>query len=227
MNIKNGTKTIQQAEENIESAFLQLNQFKDNAAVAEVLRYLAPRGYRPVVELQEDGRSMRRHDDAGEWTPEVGEIRIYFEPANDAELAAAAQAEAEPEGLFDEPTMMRELMEALEQAENTPGHTFVAIKWFRDTFLPTRGYVWAVRQERRHALLSKAIEEGTILTSRIANPRAPLHPTTTIRLNRQTGINAVQPNGSRFHPLAIEGDPLSADFEAEVAVEVDGNRGEA
>jgi hypothetical protein len=188
--------------------------------VAHVLDFLAPRGYRPVVELQEDGRSMRRNESANEWTPELGEIRIYFEPANEAELAAASEAEVEAEVQFDEETMNRELMEALEQAENTPGHTFVAIKWFRDTFLPTRGYGWAQRQERRHALLSKAIEEGTILTSRIANPRAPLHPTTTIRLNRQTG-NGDGATASRFKPLAIAGDPILAEMDGNVDGELD------
>jgi hypothetical protein len=185
---RNGLRTIQQAEEHIESAFLQLNRLKDTPALMQVLEFLAPRGYRPVVELQEDGRSMRRHESASEWSPEVGEIRIYFEPASEAELAAASEGDLADEGEYDEPTMTRELLEAMEQAEKTPGHTFVAIKWFRDTFLPTRGYAWAQRQERRHALLSKAIEEGTILTSRIANPRAPLHPTTTIRLRRETDI---------------------------------------
>jgi hypothetical protein len=215
---RSGSRNIQQAEENIETAFLQLNKYRENPALAQVLEFLAPRGYRPVVELQEDGRSMRRHDDATEWTPELGEIRIYFEPANEAEIAAASEYDSEPEGQFDEETMTRELMEALEQAENTPGHTFVAIKWFRDTFLPMRGYAWAQRQERRHMLLSRAIEEGTILTSRIANPRAPLHPTTTIRLNRQlrNGVGEeVNGNVSRFKPVTISGEPLSANLDGD------------
>jgi hypothetical protein len=201
MMTRNGLRTIQQAEEHIESAFLQLNKLRDNPALTHVLDFLAPRGFRPVVELQEDGRSMRRHEAATEWTPEVGEIRIYFEPANAAELAAAIEAELEPEGHYDDETMNRELMEALEQAEKTPGHTFVAIKWFRDTFLPARGYAWAQRQERRHLVLSKAIEEGTILTSRIANPRAPLHPTTTIRMRRESDVDAVieSENGAHGH----------------------------
>jgi hypothetical protein len=214
---RNDSKNIKQAEESIETAFLQLNKFKDNPALAQVLEFLAPRGYRPVVELQEDGRSIRRHEPADSWTPEVGEIRIYFEPANEAELAAASEYEPEPEGQFDDETLTRELHEALEQAENTPGHTFVAIKWFRDTFLPSRGYPWAQRQERRHMLLSRAIEEGTILTSRIANPRAPLHPTTTIRLNRQVRGEDGNPIAgvSRFKPVAIGGGSLIAEMDEE------------
>jgi len=206
---KSGSKTIQQAEESIESAILQLNKLQDMPGIAPVLNFLAPRGYRPVVELQEDGRSMRRHDAATEWTPEFGEIRIYFEPATDAELSAASDIEPGDLGEYDEAAMTRELLEALEQAEKTPGHTFVAIKWFRDTFLPSRGYAWTQRQERRHLVLSKAIEDGIVLTSRIPNPRAPLHPTTTIRLRRENDESAAAEDAVGLQTVGIANDLLS------------------
>jgi hypothetical protein len=46
--------------------------------LSEAFKVLAPPGYRPVVELQENGRKKRRTASAENWTPDTGEILISF-----------------------------------------------------------------------------------------------------------------------------------------------------
>src|SRR6185437_4318268 len=40
-------------------------------------------------------------------------------------------------------------LQALRRAETAPGHSFVALKWFRDSYLPRQGFAWAESQESR------------------------------------------------------------------------------
>ena len=66
-------------------------------------------------------------------------------------------------------------------------------------------------------VLAEAIQRGVVLTSKIANPKTPAYPTTTIRLNRAEA--GIAEETQRFHPVAMHGEPLA------VAIEED--RGEA
>src|SRR5262249_57914771 len=77
---------------------------------------------------------------------------------------------------------VKELCAALAEAERG-GHAFIALKWFRDSFLPRKSYRWNQHPESRQAVLAEAIQRGVVLTSKIANPKTPAYPTTTIRLN--------------------------------------------
>lgn len=246
MNILNKGKTIQDCEEVFERKLWELG--------------IASDGYRPVVELLENGRKKRRTASAESWSPETGEIRIYFEPVDqmpkeslsDSDEVNPAKTELlcnfckkhaeikfekdmgthimrflscghiikneKNEAKFhkavslvpaaSEPDQERaELMKSLEAAENTPGRMFVALKWFRDDYLPSAGLRWAQDTETRQSVLAKAIQDGWILTGKVPNPKSPFYPTTTIRLNRQK-----QPAGasqSRFRPVPISGEPLS------------------
>jgi len=52
-----------------------------------------------------------------------------------------------------------------------------------------------------------------VLTSKIANPKTPAYPTTTIRLNRAEA--GIPEEAQRFHPVAIQGDGLAALIEEE------------
>jgi hypothetical protein len=87
------------------------------------------------------------------------------------------------------------LLSALQEAESAPGRSFVALKWFRDEYLHSTGLSWAQDEQQRQYLLTRAIEEGRILKDRVLNPKAPLYPTTTIRLNRQKAAAAGVGNG--------------------------------
>jgi len=107
-----------------------------------------------------------------------------------------------------------DLVRALDRAESTPGYDFVALKWFRDVFLPAEGFEWAKADSSRQDVLRNAIEKRLVLTSKVPNPKSPQFPVTAIRLNRlladnQAILRARQGSDSGFHPVEIRGENLS------------------
>lgn len=199
---------IFEAEESVQDALESLRNLPVNAKLTAVLDLLAPQGYHPVVELQENGRKKRRNASLDNWTPKTGEILISFEPdvhgleqkqrgTSSATEASKTKASVTPE---------EELCMALEEVERQHW-SFVALKRFRDEVLPSKGYTWAADQEKRQAVLASAVEKGLVLTSKIPNPRSPF-PTTTIRLNRSRMQDAS--GERRFAPVQIKGEALSS-----------------
>lgn len=223
--------SIPDAEEIIEEALNELSYSQDPGLV-RALRFLAPPGYQAIVELcSENGRSKRRNATAETWSPEEDEVRIYFERIGGEESAprtvrtaarpAAAEHDAdedevaEPMVPADLDARVRELCNALAEAERG-GHAFIALKWFRDSFLPRKAYRWNQNPESRQAVLAEAIQRGVVLTSKIANPKTPAYPTTTIRLNRAEA--GIPEEAQRFHPVSVHGDTLTAVLEEERGV---------
>jgi hypothetical protein len=102
---------------------------------------------------------------------------------------------------------IRELCATLAEAERG-GHAFIALKWFRDSFLPRKSYHWNQNPESRQMILAEAILRGVVLTSKIPNPKTPAYPTTTIRLNRAEA--GVPEEAQRFRPVAVQGESLTA-----------------
>jgi hypothetical protein len=107
---------------------------------------------------------------------------------------------------------VKELCAALAEAERG-GHAFIALKWFRDSFLPRKAFRWNQHPESRQAVLAEAIQRGVVLTSKIANPKTPAYPTTTIRLNRAEA--GIPEEAQRFHPVAVHGDSIAEAIEEE------------
>ena len=220
--------TIPDAEEIIEEALGEL-AFSQDPGLARALRFLAPPGYQAIVELcSESGRSKRRNASAETWSPEEDEVRIYFERTDDAvarELRApravvdhAFDAEEDPQPPMipaDLDARVKELCAALAEAERG-GHAFIALKWFRDSFLPRKTYRWNQHPESRQAVLAEAIQRGVVLTSKIANPKTPAYPTTTIRLNRAEAN--IPDEAQRFHPVAVSGGTVVEVLEEERGV---------
>jgi hypothetical protein len=220
--------TIPDAEEIVEEALNEL-AFSSDPGLARALHFLAPSGYQAIVELcSENGRSKRRNASAETWSPEEDEVRIYFERAGDGEAtpraARASRAVHEPaydneeddgqEAIIpaDLDARVKELCAALAEAERG-GHAFIALKWFRDSFLPRKAFRWNQNPESRQAVLAEAIQRGVVLTSKIANPKTPAYPTTTIRLNRAEA--GVPDEAQRFHPVAVHGDSIAEAIEEE------------
>ena len=214
--------SIPAAEEIIEEALNEL-AYSQDPGLTRALRFLAPPGYQAIVELcSENGRSKRRNASADSWSPEEDEVRIYFERIDDGEPAerpvrAARTAPAAPSSEDEEiPDMampadmdvrVKELCAALAEAERG-GHAFIALKWFRDSFLPRKAFRWNQHPDSRQAVLAEAIQRGVVLTSKIANPKTPAYPTTTIRLNRaEAGLPEEAP---RFQPVAAHGASLAS-----------------
>lgn len=227
-NIDVSNLSIPDAEEIIEEALTELS-FSQDPGLARALRFLAPPGYQAIVELcSENGRSKRRNAAADDWSPEEDEVRIYFERADDNDAAPRPVRTARPaierrsdfedenqEALVagDLDTRVKELCAALAEAERG-GHAFIALKWFRDSFLPRKAFRWNQNPESRQSVLAEAIQRGVVLTSKIANPKTPAYPTTTIRLNRAEA--GIPEEAQRFHPVAIQaGETLAAVIEEE------------
>jgi hypothetical protein len=220
--------SIPDAEEIVEEALNEL-AFSPDPGLARALHFLAPPGYQAIVELcSENGRSKRRNASAETWSPEEDEVRIYFERVGDGEAAPRANRapRAAPEPAYDDEeddgqeaiipadldARVKELCAALAEAERG-GHAFIALKWFRDSFLPRKAFRWNQNPESRQAVLAEAIQRGVVLTSKIANPKTPAYPTTTIRLNRAEA--GVPDEAQRFHPVAVHGDSIAEAIEEE------------
>jgi hypothetical protein len=219
--------TIPDAEEVIEEALNEM-AFSSDPGLVRALSFLAPPGYQAIVELcGENGRSKRRNAPATSWSPEEDEVRIYFERVEDGESAPrpirGASRNIEPaydseddgqEALIpaDIDARVKELCAALAEAERG-GHAFIALKWFRDSFLPRKAFRWNQHPESRQAVLAEAIQRGVVLTSKIANPKTPAYPTTTIRLNRAEA--GIPEETQRFHPVASNGESIAEAIEAE------------
>ncbi|KAA6463223.1 hypothetical protein DYQ86_07865 [Acidobacteria bacterium AB60] len=223
--------SIPDAEEIIEEALSELSYSQD-PGLARALRFLAPPGYQVIVELcSENGRSKRRNASADSWSPEEDEVRIYFERVDGDEPQTRSVRNAlrsdrhdhrydeddahDPANPADLDARVKELCGALAEAERG-GHAFIALKWFRDSFLPRKSFRWNQNPESRQAILAEAIQRGVVLTSKIANPKTPAYPTTTIRLNRAEA--GIPEEAQRFHPVAVNGETLTAVLEEERGV---------
>jgi hypothetical protein len=218
---------IPEAEEIIEEALNELGYSQD-PGLARALYFLAPPGYQAIVELcGENGRSKRRNASANTWSPEDDEVRIYFERVEGAEPAPrpVRTPRIVPGNVYEEEedsqeavlpadldARVKELCAALAEAERG-GHAFIALKWFRDSFLPRKSFRWNQHPESRQAVLAEAIQRGVVVTSKIANPKTPAYPTTTIRLNRAEA--GIPEEAQRFHPVAIQGNSITEAIEEE------------
>jgi hypothetical protein len=219
--------SIPDAEEIIEQALNDL-AFSPDQGLARALQFLAPPGYQAIVELcGENGRSKRRNASADTWSPEDDEVRIYFE-RSDGDLAPRpiraprAVADHHYDDEYDDgqeavipadmDARVKELCAALAEAERG-GHAFIALKWFRDSFLPRKAFRWNQHPESRQSVLAEAIQRGVVITSKIANPKTPAYPTTTIRLNRAEA--GIPEEAQRFHPVAVHGDSIADAIEEE------------
>ncbi len=227
----NPISTISDVENLVQSGIEALRNLPLSEEIALALQYIAPEGYLPVIQLEEHGRKKRSTAAASNWSPETGEIHIYFEkkksdsgqpkgtvaPILSPSIAAApppqtvhgARASAARQVTSVEPVTAAEVAQccqALNQAENSGRH-FIAIKWFRDAFLTAQGFPWTASDQRRQQVLAHAIETGRIQSKKIPNPRSPQFPTTTITLNRSVSTPAIAP---RFQPVPVRGEPVSA-----------------
>jgi hypothetical protein len=79
--------------------------------------------------------------------------------------------------------------------------------------LPRKAFRWNQHPDSRQAVLAEAIQRGVVLTSKIANPKTPAYPTTTIRLNRAEA--GIPEEAQRFHPVTIHGESIEEAIEEE------------
>ena len=184
------------------------------------------RGMSIEVEIRQENRRTRGDTSVESWQPaRDGEIRIHFGAPARAESRprdydavgprdydAVGNESADPP--LDAEDLRRDLLESLEIAERRPGFDFVALKWFRDLFLPAECPDWAESRPLRDRAVRSAIEDGVILTNKVPNPKNPAFPVTAIRVNRAHPevigvLGENDSSGPRFRPVSIRGEPLS------------------
>jgi hypothetical protein len=217
-------KTILDAQSELEAALQHLAslvaQLPDEL---KPLAKLAPRnGMRAQVSFRyaKKERRVSKSLPAARWVPDSGLVAIsYIAAASDETLAldtpARAPTKSSPAAAADiaeDPA--RDIVMTLAKAELDPQLGFVSLKWFRDTYLPQRGYSWAASADERQRALVNAIERRWILTSRVANPKNPQFPVTAIKVNRPLAevrriLDQEPAFRSAFDPIAITGEPLS------------------
>jgi hypothetical protein len=190
--------------------------------------YPIPSSSRLCVSLVDaSGRKKRSNAKSDNWSPDSGWLQVWFEPADangddvpvPTETPASstvpmsqvrtpvAKTEAEP-GLA-------AVIRALARAESTPGWNFVSLKKFRDEILREEdSQALQSPIDQRH-FLGYAINNRLITVGKVANPKDPRFPVTTIRLNRlmpsvQEILGDEPKKDLGFHPIHIKGEPLSA-----------------
>jgi len=177
------------------------------------------------------GRKKRSNAKADNWSPDSGWLQARFEPddaatADTAKPAGLSRSITEPPADNAEPASPKHdpsapnvepglvaVLKALARAENTPGWNFVSLKKFSNEILPAECSELSPIDQRH--FLGRAINERLITTSKVANPKDPRFPVTTIRLDRlhdvvQRILGGQTRRGPAFAPIHIEGEPLSA-----------------
>lgn len=205
-------QTISELEVSLQAALEALRDVSLAPEITPAREMLIPDGLSPVVELvSENGRRKRSTAAAWNWNPHSDRIMISFRPIasdisgnNKSSSSPSSQGSGKTDYLNRDEII--ECCQALADAERT-NRQFIALKWFRDDFLPTKPFSWVNSPERRQRVLADAIAEGKIETKKIPNPKAPQFPTTTLQLNRSIPTPGVAP---RFQPVAIRGESASA-----------------
>jgi hypothetical protein len=213
--------TIEELESRLEQGLAKLRS-PEYKPLETLLQPLIPKGYRVHVSLvDKNGRKKRKNASADNWSPDLGEVRVNFEPDTKNRSVLVAEHEAKlpvespartSDTIASEP--IPDLVRALDRAESRPGYQFVALKWFRDVALTAESLGWAQSDSARQDILREAIEKRLILTSKVPNPKSPQFPVTAIRLNRLLpeiqAILGERASDSDFKPVEIRGEQLSA-----------------
>jgi hypothetical protein len=232
--------SISDCQATIEAALAALSRFQGGllpSALAGLAELAAPPDMVPRVFLcKPTGRRFRYDANSSNFRPEAGcKVEILYEQSDSAGHQSGPSTEDLPtivggNGSTVRPSepapedhdhsefdlRVQQIVVALESAERDQRwfKNFVALTTFRDKYLPTQGYAWAQEQSERQSALARAIEQGLVLTSRVANPKSPEHPVTAIRLNRsnlavQQALESASAQQSPFAPIPIRGEPLS------------------
>ncbi len=197
-------------------------------ALPAVLRAHLPQttGYALEIDILENDRKKRSPAARESWRPANGEIRIRFGGPASAILGTVTSSQVihqeEKEAASVPPDAQEqvaipyraELIRSLWDAEQRPGFEFVALKWFRDLFLPAQGYQWSRNSAERDRVIRTAVDDGVLLTYKVPNPKNPGFPVTAIRLSRQhpdvsATLRDEGAGASGFTPVDIRGEPLS------------------
>ena len=197
--------TVIELQERVAQAFNDLTAAKHSPeALKKLLQPLGRGGKALEISLRNPKTGNRRHGDGSidsAWFSN-GEFEVVIGFADAPEQNAKRVS-----------TPREDLLLALKEAEES--NRFVALKWFRDTFVPQREFQWAKDLEAVQRVLSELTTSNQVLTAKIPNPRAGAFPTTTIALNRlHPDVKPLlegpaSTNEVEYEPVEIAGEPLS------------------
>ena len=176
--------TISELEGDLQRALASLPEVDERGDLPSELKpllLLSPQDGASVhvsLRQRENARQLRPTGPAQSWSPKSCGAWIVYEAAQ----GLAAQAPRTSEGSGDP---LQDFVAALDHVERDPHLHFVSLKWFRDTYLPKRGYDWANDPDLPRQMVHEAAAAEMILTSKVPNPKTPEFPVTTIRLNRE------------------------------------------
>lgn len=134
-------------------------------------------------------------------TQQIAQTSIQVNPAK-SPISASEE--------FTRPNPQLEILEAFRMAKK--GRRFVALKWFRDQWLPQQAFAWSSDPEQIKVHLRTAIDQGTLRKELLPNPNNPDYATTTLHEGNSITEISVSANSPRrrFTPMTMPGKPLSA-----------------
>ena len=178
--------TISELESELQKSFSALRELDERGALPRELKALLalspPDGASVHVSLRQrdTGRQLRTSGPFQSWAPRACGAWVVYEVAQGLGGLSGPQ----PRTIEGSGNPLLDFISALDHVEKDPHLHFVSLKWFRDTYLPKRGYDWANDPDLPRQMVHEAAEAEMILTSKVPNPKTPEFPVTTIQLNR-------------------------------------------
>jgi hypothetical protein len=178
--------TISDLESELQRSFSSLRELEERGALPRELKALLalapPDGASVHVSLRQrdTGRQLRTSGPFQSWAPRACGAWVIYEVAQGLGGLSGPQ----PRTIEGSGNPLLDFISALDHVEKDPHLHFVSLKWFRDTYLPKRGYDWANDPDLPRQMVHEAAEAEMILTSKVPNPKTPEFPVTTIQLNR-------------------------------------------
>lgn len=176
--------TIAQLEFEVQAALESLRELERMgrlpAALQPLLHIAPPDGSSVHVSLRarESGRQLRRNQPLDSFQPRNSAVWVVYEVPQQENMQADPGT-GEP---------MVDFVIALDHAERDPHLSFIALKWFRDTYLQKRGFAWAFDPDMPRRLIQEATDAGIIVMHKVPNPKQPEFPVTGIRLDRENPL---------------------------------------
>jgi hypothetical protein len=173
--------TIAQLEFEVQGALESLRELERTGrlpAVLQPLLHIAPPDGSSVhvsLRARESGRQLRRNQTLDSFQPRNCAVWVVYEVPQQENMQSDPGT-GEP---------MVDFVIALDHAERDPHLSFIALKWFRDTYLHKRGFAWAFDPDMPRRLSQEATDAGIILMHKVPNPKQPEFPVTGIRLDRK------------------------------------------
>ena len=178
--------TISDLESELQKSITSLRELDERGELPLELKALLaltpPDGASVHVSLRQrdTGRQLRLGGPVQSWAPRACGVWVIYEVAQGLGGLSGPQ----PRTIEGSGNPLLDFITALDHVEKDPHLHFVSLKWFRDTYLPKRGYDWANDPDLPRQMVHEAAEAEMILTSKVPNPKTPEFPVTTIQLNR-------------------------------------------